>query len=390
MPKVGAKVDDLVVFLEEMLSQEPCEAGMCLIPERHLADILGTHRMKIQRAFDALVERGVLFRQRGSGTFIRKVPPRKESYSVRQFHEHSVRVTQLLAPPAKAPVRRQAKCEHRKLELLLVANDRCESLANQSKFQGISDRIKQEGHALKIFNPEGMNPRDMAYLAQNLKQYKFDGCIIWNSYSEILKKAYGDKIPPVVYIGVSSREGDLECAPLVRVNLEDAIVRAFKQFVKEGCKKIAFISYASPVRSLQEVLLYEKLIAENGLSFRASALCDLTAESATQAVSRIFKGKLRPEAVYVADDIVLQHLVPAWQAAGIQPGENLRVITLSNFGHSLPSGYKWSCMEVQPFQVGRMAVDSLLLEIQTAGETICSFEHLANWKPGETHRLRQA
>jgi hypothetical protein len=71
---------------------------------------------------------------------------------------------------------------------------------------------------------------------------------------------------------------------------------------------------------------------------------------------------------------------------GIAPGADLAVITLAARGNPLPEGFKWSRMEFNPFQVGRVAVDCLLQEIQTAGEELCSFAHLAVWRPGETHR----
>jgi hypothetical protein len=69
------------------------------------------------------------------------------------------------------------------------------------------------------------------------------------------------------------------------------------------------------------------------------------------------------------------------------PGENISLIGHSNHGASLPAGYEWSRMEFHPYQLGRLAVQCLVRDIQSSGEELLSFCHLPQWIAGKTHRL---
>lgn len=381
------QVVDIVAFFEEALSRPPSEAGKLLRSERDFASLLGVHRMKVHRALDVLVENGILARRQGSGTFVRKVPTSTGKGGATKWHGRVVPSTDLFAGPAKALVRKQASQEHRRLKLHLVT---CwESEATRAITAGIRDRAKQEGHDLKIY-PLGTyqrnNPETREKLVATLRSESVDGCLVWTFHNESIAEAFGDKLPPIVYIGGATRRIDLSYEPLIRNNLEDAISRALTELVDMGYKKIGFIGCLSELRNAEETRGYEGVLHGLGIKYRALSFCPLADDAGTLAeMKRFFSQPDRPDAVYIADDIILRQVVKAWKQLKIVPGQNLGVITLSNRSNPLPAGFDWSCMEFNPFQVGRMALDSLLLEIQTAGEVMCSFEHIAAWRPGATH-----
>lgn len=386
--EVSVSVREFAVILEQLLAKSPSKAGQRLCSERELAGRLDVDRMKVQKAFELLVERGILARRHGSGTFVRKVPKIPGKAVKVKWGDRVLGAEDLFAKPSAAPVRRQIRQEHRKLRLALLPNENWQSESNNLVFAGIKDRIKQQGHHLEIYPGHGDVTIAAPQLVEELRENPADGYILWTPYLPILKEAFQGKHPPAVFIGAQTRETDLKCAPIVRVDLEDALVRGLQLLAEEGYEKIGLIGFDSLERqSKVERILYEETMAKLGRSYRAAVFCPLNDEGASEKMREMFETEERPEAVYVADDIVLRHILPAWKTLAIVPGEDLAVISLANRRNALPSSYEWSRIEFHPFQVGRMAVDSLLQEIETAGEEICSFEHLGVWIPGRTHVL---
>jgi DNA-binding LacI/PurR family transcriptional regulator len=383
------QVADIAAFFEEALSRPPSEAGKLLRSERDFASLLGVHRMKVHRALNVLVENGILARRQGSGTFVRKVPASAGKTGAAKWEGHAVPSEDLFAGPAKALVRKQASQEHRKLNLLLVTCWDGETI--RSITAGIRDRAKQEGHDLKVCPLDVLQkrgPKTLGKSAKGLCSERIDGCMVWTHHKEVIKEFFGDKIPPIVYIGGATRTIDLSHEPLIRHNLEDAIIRALTELSQTGYKRIGFVGAYSELRNEEERKAYEITMDSLGAKYRSVAFCPLNDEGRTLTeLKRMFTGPNKPDAVYVADDILLRSAAKAWKKLGIVPGKNLAVITLSNRSNALPAGFSWSCMQFDAFQVGRMVMDSLLLEIQTAGEALCSFEHLASWRPGTTHLI---
>ncbi len=366
----------------------PSKAGKRLCSERELAKRLNLDRMKVQKSFDLLVEKGILARRHGSGTYVRKVPRSSGEAVPIKLENRLLGAHDLFAEPSSTPLRRQIRREHRKLRLALLPNENWHSESNNLVFAGIRDRIRQEGHDLEVHTGNTRDRVGAAHLVDELQKDPADGYILWTPYLPVLNKAFHGKNPPAVFIGAQAREIDLECAPIVRIDLEDALVRGVRKLAAQGHHRIALIGLASIERvGGVDRIIYDETMSKLGLPYRSAVFCPLDDKAAAKSIREMFEGPLCPDAVYVSDDIVLRHILPTWIALGLIPGENLAVISLSIRGHPLPELYDWSRIEFHPFQVGRMAVDSLLQEIETAGEAICSFEHLGVWIPGKTHLL---
>lgn len=72
---------------------------------------------------------------------------------------------------------------------------------------------------------------------------------------------------------------------------------------------------------------------------------------------------------------------------GYEPGQNLALVSHANHRSALPGGYQWSRMEFDPYMVGRLTAQSLVREVESAGDDLVSFTHNAAWRVGTTHRL---
>lgn len=380
---------ELAVMFEQLLAMPPSRAGKRLCSERELSSRLGVDRMKIQRSFDVLVDKGILARRPGSGTFVRKVPKSTQKSTRFNFGKKALSTNDLFAELSSTPIPRQIEKKHRKLKLGLLANDRWESETNRAMIAGIVERVKQEGHDLEVYSAidSAGIPHSSAWLADNLRASSCDGYILWSFYAPLLHDAFDSKLPPAVFLGEGERQDDLNFAPLVRINLEDAIVRSLRLLAKENYRRIGFIHFHFPKRASSEQSIYDETLSKLGLSYRSMEPCSLDKRQTFEAVERMFNKSRPPEAVYVADDIVLRNVALAWEKLGIVPGVDIGVITHASRSNPLPPGYEWSKMEFHPFQAGRMAVDSLLQDISTVEEELCSFEHIAVWKPGKTHSI---
>lgn len=380
-PKRAIGVNELGAELELLLTQPPSKAGMRLCSERELASLLHIDRTRIQKAFDILVERGILVRRHGSGTYVRKVPKAQTEV------ECSLAIVPERLFAAKKSFRRQIQQAHRKLQFAVIPNQTWESASNRATFEGIEDRVLREGHHLKILSPRGKKEGRAKELIDAMRENPSDGYILWTSNASLLQEAFPDDLPPAVFIGAGERSTDLDYSPVARVDLEDGILRSLGILAREGFRRIAFIGLESVERDQDgDRAIYDDGMRRLGLDYRASVFCPLNLTQCRAAMRALFSGDERPDAVYMADDVVLQYVLPAWKKLGLVPGQNLGVITLSTRSSELPGEFEWSRMEFNPFQLGRMAVDSLLREIETAGEELCSFEHLGQWREGKTHQ----
>lgn len=389
MMKSEDEIQRLIKAMEYILSRPPSQVGKRLRSERELATHLKANRYTVKSVFNHFVDSGYLARRPGSGTYVRKVTPPPKSAQKSAFGL-PFSADDLFAPGELIPVRKAALAEHRQLKLAFVFAAKTRGESQKHIIAGIEDRVKQAGHKLKIHTIDrvGEEPISVEALTEKLHSISCDGYILWSVEAKAVNPEFLKRHAPAVYVGDDKRYNDSNYSPLVRVGMEDATLRAIDLLVQQGYQRIGYIDLPHFGEGLRKNRhFYEWALQGVDLSYRRSEFVHLDEKSALLSMRRMFNSADRPEAVYVADDIVLRHVAKAWQQMKLIPGKDFAVITHSNRGVPLPTGFDWSRMEFHPFQLGRIVVDSLLLEIQNAGEAICSVEHLAIWHPGSTHTV---
>lgn len=269
------------------------------------------------------------------------------------------------------------------------------SETNRSIIRGIVERMKETGNRLTIHAVRDWR-NDAAVLealTRKLHAHPCDGYILQSNLAPHFKKALGGSKSPIVYMWYGIEYP--ECEPMVRIDLAESVARAVSLLAAEGHRRIGLVGLThetrEEVRRAYNLILhgYETAMAGLGLTYRASAACTLEPEVNCRALREMFSRRDPPEAIYVADDILLRKLTPVLKSLGLIPGQNLAVITLACRGNPLPAGFDWSRMEFHPFQFGRLVMDCLLRDIESAGEELCSFSHQAAWRPGQTHRSKE-
>jgi DNA-binding LacI/PurR family transcriptional regulator len=392
-------IEMLSQALEKALSQPPAEAGMRLKSSRQLAKLLGTDHMTVQRAYDRLIADGILAQRHGSGTYLRKVTrlPGAEAMLARvKVGDKCFSANELFARPSRENSRRQMPVQQQQLHLEFWGHVKPReqhpvAKSSRSILDGIVARARQTGHRITLHDfLSDLGQADvLEELRQRLRRTPGDGYIVESHQAHFFQQAFGRDLPPCVYIFTGKAMAD--CEPIIRLDQDEALVRGLRLLAGQGAQRIGLFGLGQTWRTEQEQHLYAATLADLGLTYRAAEFPLLhDSESIRAAVARLFSSSAPPEAVYCADDVLLHDLIPAFAAKGIRPGRNLALITMANVGNPLPRGYNWSRLEFSPVQVGRLVVDSLVQDIQTAGEELCSFSHQAAWKPGDTHRSQVA
>ncbi len=374
--------------IEWSLGQPPSMAGLRLKSERELATLLRTERTHVRQSIRRLVKKGILVQRHGSGTYVRKVP---------RFSDNAERMLPprvsllsaeaLFAEAGKPHTRRRVHAAHRQLHLGLWSHIQTPSESEKLFLDGVIQQTRESGHQVtlhSVVEKPGVL-LSVENLAELLKRHPCDGYLMLSGAAEIFSRAIGGVRPPTVFMGVPNAL--MEYQPMIQVDLLEAVTRAIRRFAAEGYTRIGMIGLDSETDTARPALIaYEQAMSQMGSDYRASDACRLGCGAVARGIQRMFLRADAPDALYVADDIVLREAVPALADVGREPGRNLGVITLSNQGNSLPPGYDWSRLEFNPAGVGRMAADILLRVIETAGEEMFSFTHQAAWREGKTFR----
>ena len=366
----------LQVEIEYQLSQPPSQAGRRLKTVRELARIIGTSHFTVYRSLLDLVERGVLTRKPGSGIYVRKVPssvsPPPPGNGASLLKSESIFAED---PPQ---TRKRAKVEAARLLIDLWWETRAPSKSAQLLQRGIIDQAREQGHRLRL---RKLNVESNGAPSHAVPTPGCDGNIVLVNVAEAVHRIIPANRPPTVYLWVGNASPDYQ--PLVEIDMDSALERAVCLLAREGHERIAILGWNSEKSRMQRV--YDRTLQELGQGYRRAEYSDLVEENDVAAVRRLFSGADAPQALYVTDDIKTHHILPVLRSLGREPGRNLAMITHANYGSPLPAGIEWSRLEFDPYSVGRLAMQSLVRDIESSGDDLLSFSHRAAWRPGKTH-----
>ena len=377
MERTSSLTEQLAAAMQCRLSQPPTRAGMRLKTMRELARMVGLSHESVNQSLDGLVARGVLARRRGSGVYVRKVP-RANGLKLDPRWENKLRDIFAEDP---VPTRRRPEPEHARFHLDLWWNADPLGVSGGLIQRGMRDQARELGHR---FRSAALDEQGDGPVSRDKSGGACDGHIVWLPIAETFERRVGTRGLPTVYLWCDNAESALQ--PIIEIDMAEALVRAVRLLAVEGYERIAFLGWKENAARLQP--LYDATLQQAGRTYRAAEFSDALEADDVAAVRRLFARAEAPQAVYVADDMMMRHVLPVLRELGREPGRNLGLITQANRGHALPSGLNWSRMEFDPYAIGRLAVQSLVREIESAGDELLSFAHRAAWKPGDTHRLK--
>lgn len=392
---VPIDAQQLTDLLHYRLSASPSRAGLRLIPERELAAALGIARYQIRIALDNLVELQVLTRKHGSGVYVRKVPdPLPQGARGLKRWLSLLTADELFAKSRTSP-RLKADPSHVRLRMGVWWQSLYPSESVNLLWAGAVDQAKDLGHDL-IFHdmaPFESQEDKTRTLQESPDFLHCDGHLILVPLAQTYFEAKGERNLPAVFIWPGMCDPSLQ--PLIRIDANEALTESMRHLAEAGCRRIALLGLDTSDQAVPPFIqshqrrfdpVYASTTKSMGLRYQRSAYSRPDTRSAAEAVHILLSEGEAFDGLVVADDVVLEHALPALEARGLRPGGDIGLITFSNHGRALPPGYRWSRMEFHPYQLGRLAVQCLVKDIQSAGEDLLSFSHQPQWISGDTHR----
>jgi DNA-binding LacI/PurR family transcriptional regulator len=251
---------------------------------------------------------------------------------------------------------------------------------------GASQRASEQNQYLSVHSivrSRGV-PLSPEELGRQLRSHPSDVYIVAERWAEQFNEAFAGAMPRTMFFNSSRPLHRYE--PVVGLDNEGIVEAGVKQLHSAGSQNIAILALDVPDRPLWEELeAYRRTLRREGLDCQNIQTCTLGRDSARQASLALLAGPDRPEAVYVADDHLLEGFVDAVEETGLQIGRDLAVVTLSNAGVPLPPRCNWSRVEFDLVALGELLIDTAERLVRQGPERTSSCLLRHKWIPGVTH-----
>lgn len=384
--------DKLTDAIQYTLSRPPSAAGRRLKSERELASLLNVGESLVRKSLNQLANKGILVRRRGSGTFVRRVadPPTSTMMAEGLTLDNQMALFSDITGGARSGMSRSESTGTLHIGLWGDLESRVDINANL--LGGIARATNRRGHRLTVHSIiedyTSRTPIPYPILSQHLRDNPCDGYLVVSTWADRFNKAIGNANGRALFFlaGTDAMVNE----PMVMQDTSEAITRAVQIFANEGYKRIGMIAYKREHEPRGwDTLTYERAMAQIGINYRACSMSDIGVSQAMAATRQLLSRQDRPEAIYVADDHLLVGVAEAMQLAGIVPGRDIAVITLSNRGVALPAGYNWSRIEFDRERFCQMVVEALLRMLEHAGSEADNMSIHGRWITGDTHTIRR-
>jgi DNA-binding LacI/PurR family transcriptional regulator/biotin operon repressor len=375
--------DDISSVLEGALSRPPSAVGLRLLPEENLADVFNVSRWQIRKSIDMLVQKGFLVRRKGSGTYVRKIPDYREEFKSRLFLA-PVPPKDLFSDLSKYRTERyQPTRDQKQLYLEMWTDLTWTNRSHQLIMNNIVDYASKSNHRITIHSlAEGRNQySSVEKIRKTIQGNCCDGYVVFDADQGHFIEALGNVHTPCVFFGGSKL---IHPQPFIILDVFEAIRRALNIFYQEGFQRIAMVGtiYQNDISRI-----YNQEIRTLNLKYQRVITTDLGLGDMMQAFSTLVSEATMPEAVYIADENLLECAQQVLVSKNIIPGKDIAIITQSTKDIPLSKGFEWSCMEFDLQVFGHMIIENLLNMIQRADARSVNNALLANWLPGTTHHI---
>lgn len=385
----------LLDLFSRSLRQPEARVGMRLRSERELAASLRVSRARVAWAVSKLAKQGFVARRTGSGTYLQRLP---DTPSTDDATPNRVISAKHLFSGDAVPQIRQELRIRTALKIgvgWLSLGDL--SRANRLTLDGMGTRAQELSHTLTIhaIGKEGAEGFDQ--VTRLLTRHHFDALLLCgidfiedrlNTISRLISR----KLPPRAYFYTS--DADPRCTPIVTLDASGAARHAVATLAANGYRRIAFVDLAAS--RIGDA--YNAAMLEARLDYRATAFSTKNVSLIVNDIDVVRAGRRcaeqlldspsPPDALYVADDILMIGVADVLAERGITPGRDLGVISLANVGGPQPPpmpGVAWSTLIMDPARLGRQAVDLLLEVLDADDQPLANIRLESRWQPGNSH-----
>jgi len=226
--------------------------------------------------------------------------------------------------------------------------------------RSIERATKSSGFRLLIHST-GADSADEVDLVRSLRHRYVDGLVMTSlRMSSSLLDALGKAAVPVVVIGNVPDDFPIDS---VRTSSKQAARLAIKHLVEGDRREIGFINGpqdTAPGRGRREG--YEEALTAEGLPFKESFVAvanDFTHQAGYEAAKQLLR-KVRPDAVFCANDLIALGALRAFKEAGIIVPADISVVGLDDTELAAMSTPSLSSVSLRSGERGRLAAQLLL------------------------------
>ncbi len=302
--------------------------------ERELASQCGVSYLTVRRAVGELVDEGLLYRERGRGTFVAELGKvSKRTYNIGFVISASFGVANNFFSWMLSGV--EAECRKNKYSLFVATN-----------------------------------PTDLIPLAaRSERQYsrKVDGIIAVHigdkqGNAEIVQMS---RFVPVVLL---NRIGDLGQVPSVLTNNTQGARDAMKYLIELGHKRIAHIS--GPITDdggCERTTEYKKVLSEASIEVDESLIANgqFTSEGGYEAASKIMSTSPRPTAIFCANDTSALGAIQWCMENGLSIPGDVSIMGFDDVPAASQCYPKLTTMRIPKEEIGKVAFRTLQKIIDT-------------------------
>lgn len=341
------KQQEIVVSLRQKIVDGIYAPGGRLPTRNELELAFDVSSVTIQRALEELIHDGFVYADGRRGTFVSQTPPHRTRYAV----IFSTLQTELSSARRfwSALMYEAINIEHSEPRQLPL-------------FYGIR---------------EGIGSQDLERLTQDIRAQRIAGLIFSSERCLVPDTPLVDapNLPRVVIRSVSSAT-----LPSVWLDDEKLVTRALDYFHARGRKRVALLTHGGWLNNPIRLDQFRKAAAARGMYFPQHWLQfgDLDYPGTARNVAQLLamgNGKERPDALFIADDNLVEHAAGGIMAAGVAVPGDIELVGHCNFPWATPSVLPVKRLGYDAKDVLRACVDSI--DAQRRGETVPSVTRIA-------------
>jgi len=318
MQKISPRVRWAYSRLEERLVGMP--VGVPLPPVPELMRELSVSQATVERVYQVLESRGLIWRKKGKGVF---VADRLQTGEVAVVLRPG-----LLADNASPYFRLASSSLIRSLQR---ENPKWQVRMHMGKHVDMREEFPA---TLDLLEPEVL-PR-------------LRGVFAFHSLYELGPKLEKAKVP-VVYLGTAHGPN------AVAFDYSGFVHQAVKHLAETGCKRVGFLGHRSPADSfLREAAAFG---LECKMDWVDCIPNDISERVGYESFTRLWGGATRPDGVAVEDDIICNGALRAAAKMGVNLPQDLRLVTNATRGIELSYHLPVSRIEFDAQELTRLAVE---------------------------------
>lgn len=320
--------------LQAEINEGVLKPGDQLPSETQLMERFGVSRVTVRHALSQLVNRGLIYRSKGKGSFVRDPESDKPGQGCGEF-------VGVLVPYVDAP-------------------------HMSGLLSGLEEDLREAGYRVVLCNSHDDPAREAQHLS-DLNRQDVTGFIWYPSSSAASAKTARNLIKEgIPFVLIDRYFTDLECDYVVSDNFGGAY-QLVSHLIERGCRRIAYITenpvYPTPRR--ERFRGYQTALEDNGLTFCEKLILVPDSPAAHEAIVRVLpRVKGIVDGAFASNVRVVLALLRAMHELGWKTPDNLRVACFDGYGPAVPVDIDLTSADQVTREIARKAVECLVARIK--------------------------